>query len=68
MTEIIHKELSDIVIDTAIYVQRELGIGFLEKIYENSLKIALIEKQKKIEVSFHNQNVGDYFADLVVND
>ena len=73
MKEIIHKEISDIIIDTAISVQKELGVGFLEKIYENSLEISLtekgilVEKQKKIEVIFHNQVVGDYFADLVID-
>jgi GxxExxY protein len=74
MVEIIHKSLSDVIIDTAFSVQKELGVRFLEKIYENSLEIALIEKdfsvekQKKIKVVFHNQIVGEYYADLVIED
>jgi GxxExxY protein len=72
MSSILYKELSDKIIDLAISVQKELGIGFLEKIYENALELVLIEnsfkveKQKKISVDFHGQNIGDFFADLVI--
>ena len=51
-----------------------LGYGFLEKVYENALRISLIktgfavEQQWPISVSFEDEIVGEYFADLVVND
>jgi GxxExxY protein len=70
--KILHKNLSDLIIKTAIEVQKELGIGFLEKVYENSLIIALksiglkMEQQKLINVFFRSENVGEYFADIVV--
>lgn len=53
-------------------VHNELGTGFLEKVYENALSIALDElgiqndKQVKIDVRFRGQVVGDYLADLLV--
>jgi GxxExxY protein len=62
-------------INGAIFqVNRELGHGFLEKVYENALMIELIaaglkaEKQVPIKVKYKGQEVGDYFADIVVED
>ena len=49
-----------------------LGAGFLEKVYENALAIELrkadlkVEQQFPIQVTYDNIPVGDYFADLVV--
>lgn len=50
-----------------------LGFGFLEKVYENALKIELelhgyiVETQRKINVFYKGHQVGEYYADLVVN-
>jgi len=72
MTEILHKALSDTIIGIAIDVQKELGQGFLERVYENSLVIALrdkglaVDQQKHLEVLFRGQVVGDYVADLII--
>ena len=55
-------------------VHRELGYGFLEKVYENSLMILLrengikAEQQVPIKVHFHGKIVGDYIADILVED
>jgi GxxExxY protein len=55
-------------------VYPELGYGFLEKVYENALLIALrdlemeVRPQVKIPVYFQGQVVGEYFADLLVED
>lgn len=55
-------------------VHTELGYGFLEKVYENSLLILLRENriearaQVPIKVRFHDQIVGDYIADILVED
>ncbi len=55
-------------------VYPQLGYGFLEKVYENAMVLALtslglkVEQQAKIEVRFHGQVIGEYFADLLVND
>mgnify|MGYP000894980477 CR=1 FL=1 len=72
--EILHKELSYKIVGLAMQVHRELGYGFLEKVYENSLMILLrenginAEQQVPIKVHFHGQIVGDYIADILVED
>jgi len=56
-----------------IEVRKRLGNGFLEKVYEKALCIELkrfgfiVETQKKIIISYRNQIIGEYFADIVVN-
>lgn len=53
-------------------VKTELGLGFLEKVYENALKIELeelgfiVNQQHPIKVKYKNKIVGDYFADLFI--
>lgn len=70
----LHEELSNIIIGAFYAVYNELGHGFLEKVYENSLLIELrkrgvrAEQQKRIEVFYDRQRVGEYFADIVVED
>ena len=71
--EYIHKELSSKIIECFYKVYNSLGYGFLEKVYENALKIELeatglnVETQKPIKVLYNSKIVGQYFADLVVN-
>jgi len=72
--ELLHKDLTDIILKTFYEVYNELGYGFLEKVYQNSLLIELKNKglnvspQKKIKVFYKGNEVGDYFADLIVED
>lgn len=67
-------ELTKRVIGCAFQVHNELGSGFLEKVYENALAIALrdtgltVEQQRAIPVSFRGHIVGDFLADIVVED
>lgn len=74
MEDYLHQELCSIIIKSFFKVYNKLGFGFLEKVYENALKIELektglkIERQKGIKVYYDNVIVGEYFADLVVND
>ena len=55
-------------------VNRILGDGFLEKVYENALMIELQERglkaesQVPISVRYKQKEVGEYFADIVVED
>ncbi len=55
-------------------VHNALGSGFLEKVYENALIIALrkrglgCQQQARIEVRYEEQVVGDYSADILVED
>jgi GxxExxY protein len=68
-----HSELTDMVIGVFYDVYNELGFGFLESVYCNSLRLALLEKGLSVEqevavsVFCRGQNVGDFRADLVVN-
>jgi GxxExxY protein len=61
------------VIQAFYKVYNTLGYGFLEKVYENAFMIELIkmgficEKQKPITVYYEGQRVGDYYADIVIN-
>ena len=70
--KIIYKALSYKIVGLAIQVRKELGFGFLEKVYENALMILLEEngieakQQFPIKVSFHGRIVGDYIADILV--
>ncbi len=68
-----HEEISSGILNAFYRVYNQLGYGFLEKVYENSLVIAArklglsVEQQFPIEVKFEGEVVGEYFADLVVN-
>ena len=65
--------LVDSIVGCAYNVGRILGCGFLEKVYENALAIELaesglnVETQKKIEVHYKEQIVGEYYADMVID-
>jgi len=60
------------IIGCAYAVGNELGAGFLERVYENALCIELVKKglhveqQSPIVVQYHEQVVGEYVADLIV--
>ena len=66
------KELTAKIIECAYKVHNVLGFGFLEVVYQNALLIELIkaglqaEKEKKIQVYYDTQLVGDYMADIIV--
>ena len=67
-------DLAGIVIGCAMRVHRELGPGFLEKVYQNAIAIELAEAglefevEKRIRVRYREQVIGDYVADIVVCD
>ena len=47
--ELLHEELTDAIIKTFYEVYNELGYGFLEKVYQNSLYLELKNKGYKVE-------------------
>ncbi len=69
-----HSDITREIIAAAYRVHKELGHGFLEKVYKNALVIELQEANIKcavevpLKVLYHNSTVGDYFADLIVDD
>ena len=70
---IIYKDLSYKIIELALEVHNELGCGFLEKVYENALMILfdresiLAKQQAPADVYFQSKVVGQYFADILVD-
>jgi GxxExxY protein len=67
-----HQDLTSKIIACAYKIHNTLGFGFLETVYQNALLIELIkaglkaEKEKKIQVYYDTQLVGDYMADIIV--
>ena len=67
-------DLTQMVIGCAYKVRNKLGPGFLEKVYENALRIELekvgfrVRQQEPINVMYDGQIVGVYYADLWVNE
>ncbi|GIV28365.1 MAG: hypothetical protein KatS3mg027_2179 [Bacteroidia bacterium] len=67
-----HKDVTDKIIKAFYKVYNTLGYGFLEKVYENAMILELrsldliVEKQKMIKVYYEGLEVGEYFADLIV--
>ena len=67
-----YSELTEQIIGVFYEVYNELGFGFLEKVYEEAMALALKEhgiefrKQVPIPVWFHGQTIGSYDAGLIV--
>ncbi|MDD2352972.1 MAG: GxxExxY protein [Atribacterota bacterium] len=70
----LHKELTDRIIACFYRVYTNLGYGFLEKVYENAMLIELNKNglkaisQYPIKVNYDGVSVGEYFADIIVED
>jgi GxxExxY protein len=69
-----HGETTQKIIGVFYEVYNELGYGFMESVYEKSLQSALNAaglkalRQIEIPVSFRGQSVGDFSADMLVED
>jgi GxxExxY protein len=67
-------DLTHVIIGCAYKVHNILGSGFLEKVYENALRIELeklghrVKQQEPIKVNYQGQLVGEYYADLWVDE
>ncbi len=67
-----YSDLTDKIIKAFYKVYNILGYGFLEKVYENALFIELnemglyVEKQRSITVYYEGAEIGEYYADLIV--
>jgi GxxExxY protein len=72
--KILYKDLSYKIIGLAMDVHRELGHGYLEKVYENAMMVLMrreevkAQQQAPIKVMFQGEGVGDYFADILVEE
>ena len=73
-TDFLYKEETDEIIETFYEVYNTLGYGFLERVYQNALYQELKRRgfdckaQYPIKVFFKGQEVGEYYADVLVNE
>jgi GxxExxY protein len=73
MNELKHSHITDKILEAFFRVYNILGYGFLEKVYENALLIELKKlgflaiAQHPIRVLYDNMVVGEYFADILVD-
>jgi GxxExxY protein len=71
---LLHEELTQKIIKAFYKVYNTLGYGFLEKVYENAIMIELqkmgsrAQRQVPIKVFYDLQLVGEYYADILVDD
>ncbi|MEO5945785.1 MAG: GxxExxY protein [Chitinophagaceae bacterium] len=69
-----HENITEKIIEAFYKVYNTLGYGFLEKVYLNAMYIELlamgfkVDKEKQIFVYYFGNVVGDYNADLIVED
>ncbi|MBA2492778.1 MAG: GxxExxY protein [Gammaproteobacteria bacterium] len=72
--ELKHAQITKSIIGCAFEVINELGPGFLESVYEKALLLALRQKglsamfQHPVKVMFRGECVGDFYADLLVEE
>ncbi|MBX7256324.1 MAG: GxxExxY protein [Candidatus Hydrogenedentes bacterium] len=70
---LLYEELTGEILAACFEVSNELGPGFVESVYEKALCIALAERgipfvaQAPIDVYFKGQSVGEFFADILVD-
>ena len=69
-----HQALTRLIIGCAFDVINELGAGFIESVYERAMLVALgqvgvrVRRQQSIPVSFRGELVGEFYADLLVDE
>ena len=69
-----YEEKTDLIIKAFYKVYNQLGYGFLEKVYQNAFLIELhklgfdVKSQHPINVFYEGLQVGEYYADIVVDD
>ena len=70
--ELLHSDITEAIIEAFYHVYNSLGVGFLEKVYENAMAVTLrkqgldVRTQFPIHVRFEGEVVGKYSADLLV--
>lgn len=74
MSELLHKKITDDILKVYFDIYNHLGYGFLEKVYQNAMYFELqkkgykVEAQKSIKVYLKGQLIGEYYADLLIED
>ena len=68
----LHAELTGKILEACFEVSNELGVGYIESVYEKALQVALlqkgiaVERQIPLRVSFRGVTVGDFTADMII--
>ncbi len=68
----LYEGLTSKILEACFEVSNELGIGYVESVYEKALLIALKQKrifaesQVPLKVQFRGIIVGDFYADMIV--
>jgi GxxExxY protein len=71
--KLLHRDVTEKIIGAAFEVHKELGYGFLERVYERSMQVELIRRgstaeiEKRVQVQYKQVVVGDYDSDLIVD-
>ena len=74
MQDFKYKALTEKIIEIFFDVYNKLGYGFLEKVYENAMMVEFGKEgihatsQSPIKVMYEKQVIGEYFADILVED
>ncbi len=69
-----HADITDAILKAFYEVYNALGFGFLERVYENALLLEFKEmgllatSQVPVSVRYKNMNIGEYFADIIVEE
>lgn len=73
-TPLPHEETTRTILEACFEVSNELGAGFVESVYEKALVVALRQKELKAQAqvpltaTFRGQSVGEFLADILVED
>src|SRR5213595_1113028 len=68
----LHAELTGKILEACFEVSNELGVGFIESVYEKALQVVLLQKGMAVErqiplnVSFRGVTVGNFSVDMIV--
>ncbi len=70
---LLHREVTQKIIGAAFEVYKQLGYGFLERVYQRAMQVELLRRgataeiERRIQVQYRGVVVGDYDADLIVD-
>jgi len=74
MSKRLYDDLTFKIIGIAMKVHNDLGNGFLEKVYENAMMVHFeiekikAEQQKEIKINYLGKEIGNYIADLLIDE
>lgn len=73
MSTFLHKSITEDILKVYYDIYNQLGYGFLEKVYQNAMFFELrnkgydVKAQSPIKVYLKGQLIGEYYADLIID-